>query len=69
MPYTYRKIAKKIEKMGYVILRQGKGSHVVFGKAEKRIIVPNHSGKDISSGVEGKIIKLLCITKEEFRKI
>lgn len=69
MPYTYREISKKLEKLGFVILRRGKGSHVVFGKDDIRIIVPRHGGKDISPGVEKKIIKLVELSPEDFRSI
>jgi predicted RNA binding protein YcfA (HicA-like mRNA interferase family) len=69
MPYTYRKIAQKLKKQGYEILRQGKGSHVVFGKGKNRIIVPNHGGQDISPGVEKKIVDLLKMDKDSFQKL
>ena len=69
MPYSYREISKKLQREGYLLLRRGKGSHVIFGKGIKRIIVPNHGGKDVSSGVEKQIIRILGKTKEEFRRI
>jgi len=69
MPYSYKEISKKLKKEGYSLLRMGKGSHVVFGKENSRIIVPHHGGKDISPGVEKQILKILGKTKEEFRRI
>jgi len=69
MPYQYREIKQRLQKLGYSILRQGKGSHVIFGKENKRIIVPNHGGKDISIGVEKKIIKSINLSSSEFRNI
>jgi len=69
MPYNYREISKRLEKLGFVVLRRGKGSHVVFGKDDIRIIVPRHGGKDISPGVEKKIIKSVGLSSEDFRAI
>ncbi|MDQ7009973.1 MAG: type II toxin-antitoxin system HicA family toxin [Candidatus Gracilibacteria bacterium] len=68
MPYKYREIKKRLLKLGFKIVRQN-GSHVIFTKSGLTFPVPNHGGKDISNGIENKIIKLLGETKESFRKI
>jgi mRNA interferase HicA len=69
MPYRYRDIERKLRKLGYEVFRQGKGSHVIFGKGIERIVVPNHGGRDISPGVEQKIAKTLGINSEDFRNL
>ncbi|MEI7511578.1 MAG: type II toxin-antitoxin system HicA family toxin [Candidatus Peregrinibacteria bacterium] len=69
MPYTYREVSRKLKDLGFTLLRHGKGSHVVFGKKEIRVIVPNHGGKTISPGVERKIIGATGLSGDEFRKV
>ena len=68
MPYKFREIEKRLRKLGYKVVRQ-KGSHVLFSNGTNVFPVPNHSGKDISPGVERQILKLLKITKNDFRKL
>ncbi|WP_342793908.1 type II toxin-antitoxin system HicA family toxin [Pontiella desulfatans] len=54
--------------MGYKVVRQ-KGSHVLFSNGIITFPVPNHSGKDISPGVERQLLKLLQMTKDDFLKL
>lgn len=68
MPYKYKEIEKRLRKLGYNAIRQ-KGSHVLFSNGFTTFPVPNHPGRDISPGVERQILKLLQMTKEEFRKL
>ncbi|MBN2704363.1 MAG: type II toxin-antitoxin system HicA family toxin, partial [Pontiellaceae bacterium] len=58
MPYSFRQIEKRLQKLGYKVVRQ-KGSHVLFSNGEKIFPVPNHGGKDISPGVERQILKMV----------
>lgn len=65
-PLTYRKVAKRLEQLGFKKIRQ-KGSHVFFRHQDGRTaIVPNHPGEDIGKGVLRKIIRDLGISVEEF---
>jgi len=66
MPYKFREVEKRLCRLGYKVVRQ-KGSHVLFSNGANTFPVPNHSGKDISPGVERQILKLLKMTKDEFR--
>lgn len=68
MPFKYKEIEKRLTKMGYKAIRQ-KGSHVIFSNGKNTFPVPNHGSRDISTGVENKLIKILGITSDEFRNI
>jgi mRNA interferase HicA len=48
MPYKFLEIKKRLQKLGYVIVRQ-KGSHVIFSDGKIAFPVPHHGGKDISA--------------------
>lgn len=54
--------------MGYRVVRQ-KGSHVIFSDEKNTFPVPNHGSKDISSGVERQLLKILSMSVDEFKKI
>ena len=68
MPYSYKEIEKRLISLWYESVRQN-GSHVIFSNRVKTFPVPKHGWKDISHGVESKIIKNLWMTKIEFKKI
>ena len=68
MPYKFKEIEKRLRKLGYKTVRQ-RGSHVLFSNGETTFPVPNHSGRDISPGVERQILRLLRLTKEQFREL
>lgn len=38
----------EIKQNGWVFLRYGKGSHEIYGKGGKQIVVPNHGSKELS---------------------
>ena len=67
-PLPYRKIKKKLEKLGFQIIRQ-KGSHVFFKHSNGRTtIVPRHPGEDIGKGLLRKILRDIDISVEDFYK-
>lgn len=68
MPYNFREIEAKLKKIGYTIVRQ-KGSHVIFSNYKNTFPVPKHATRDISPWVEAKIIKIIWLSKEEFRDL
>lgn len=57
--YSYKKITRKLKKLGFRFYRQGKGSHTLWVNDERKKIipVPNHGNKDIRSGTLRAIIK------------
>ena len=46
-----------------------KGSHVLFSNEKLIFPVSNHGGKDISIWVEKKVLKLLWISADDFKKL
>ena len=40
-----------------VFLRQGKGSHEIYEKDGKQVVIPNHGAKEIGKGLEQKLRK------------
>ena len=68
MPYKFIDIKKRLNKLGFEVKRQ-RGSHVIFSDGKMILPVPKHSNKDISVGVENKILAILKINKEEFKKL
>jgi len=68
MPFKYIDIKKRLLKLGFLIKRQ-KESHVLFVKGSIIFPVPRHGGKDISPGVENKILSILKINRKEFKNL
>jgi len=68
MPYKFIDIKKRLNKLGFEVKRQ-RGSHVIFSDGKIVFPVPKHSNKDISTGIENKILTLLNINKEDFRDL
>jgi len=60
---------KKVQKLGFVIVRQ-RGSHVVLGHPDGRMtVVPCHKGRDLGCGVLRKILKDAKVKPEEFNDL
>ena len=68
MPYNYRDIVKRLERLWFRKVRQ-KGSHVLFSNGRETFPVPKHWGKDISPWIEKKLLIMLRIKREEFDAI
>ena len=68
MPFKYREIERNLKKMGFQVVRQ-KGSHVIFSNGRDTFPVPKHGSNGISPGVERQLLKILSMTREEFRNI
>lgn len=68
MPYSYREIEKRLQKLWYIIVRQ-KWSHVIFSNGKIAFPVPKHGPKEISPWVESKIIKNIGMTKDDFKNV
>jgi predicted RNA binding protein YcfA (HicA-like mRNA interferase family) len=59
MPMSGKEMVKAFERAGWKILRQ-KGSHVIMGKGSRRVTIPLHGNKDLGTGLERKLLKLLA---------
>ncbi len=68
MPYSFKEIEKRLTFLWYKIVRQN-WSHVLFSNWEKVFPVPKHSNKNISNWVESKIIKIIWLSKEDFKQL
>jgi predicted RNA binding protein YcfA (HicA-like mRNA interferase family) len=58
-PQKYRDVVKILRSQGWILLRQGKGSHELWGKPDESIkeSIPKHG--EVSAGVIGQLIKKL----------
>lgn len=65
--FKYRKVIKRLKKLGFEFDRQAAGSHEIwYSSATKRYTtIPNHPG-DIPEGTLRAILKQANITPEEF---
>ena len=64
-----KELIKALERMGFVVLRRSKGSHVQFQHADgRRTTVPVHQGRDIGPGLLRKILRDIEIEPAELRK-
>lgn len=68
MPYKFIEIKNKLRKLWFDIVRQ-KWSHVIFSDGKTTFPVPNHGNKDISPGVESKILSFVGINRKTFNEI
>ncbi|MCA6514884.1 MAG: type II toxin-antitoxin system HicA family toxin [Chitinophagaceae bacterium] len=48
---------REIQKKGWVFIRRGKGSHIIFEKNCKQESVPLHESKEMGKGLEMKLRK------------
>ena len=48
---------REIRKKGWIFLRRGKGSHLIFEKNGKQVVVPDHGSKELGKGLEKKLRK------------
>lgn len=65
-PLPYRKVTKKLKKLGFVLERATGGSHEVWWSEEKQktCIVPRH--KEVKAGTIRSILKQAEITEKGF---
>ena len=68
--FKYREVAKRLRKLGFVLYRQGKGSHEIWRHPDGRwTTVPNHGGKVISRRTMQSILKSVGMDGTEFRAV
>lgn len=56
----WSELTKKLTKAGWVLLRDAKGSHEIWhhpGKEGSEIVIANHKGKEVGTGLANKILK------------
>ena len=64
-----KEVNKVLRSLGFELVRQN-GSHAIYkNNLGKRVTLPVHSGKSISVGVFGAILKDLELNQKEFWKI
>jgi predicted RNA binding protein YcfA (HicA-like mRNA interferase family) len=53
----YSEFFKLVKRNGWQLLRQGKGSHEIWEKDTKKVVIPNHGSKEMPKGLEKRLIK------------
>lgn len=66
-PQKYRDVVKFLRSQGWVFLRQGKGSHELWGLPDESVkeSVPHH--REVSAGVIQQLAKKLPEIPQEWR--
>ncbi|HFQ94087.1 MAG TPA: addiction module toxin, HicA family [Anaerolineae bacterium] len=68
--FKYREIVKRLRKLGFVLYRQGKGSHEIWRHPDGRwTTVPNHGSKTISQRTMKSILDDIGMNGDDFRNI
>lgn len=59
-PQKYRHVVRELRAQGWVLLRQGKGSHELWGLPDESVkeSIPKHG--QVSAGVIGQLLKKLA---------
>ncbi|WP_017294001.1 type II toxin-antitoxin system HicA family toxin [Geminocystis herdmanii] len=67
--FRYRKIVKILKSFGFILDRQGAGSHEIWYNPETNLYttIPNHSG-EMPEGTLRAILKQAQINPEDFLK-
>lgn len=65
--FTYRKIIKKLKRLGFVFHRQAAGSHEIWYNPNTKLYttIPNHPG-DLPEGTLRAILKQANVSIDEF---
>jgi len=65
--FSYRRVIKKLKKLGFEFYRQAAGSHEIWYNPETRLYttVPNHPG-DMPEGTLRAILKAGGVTPDDF---
>ncbi len=53
----YSEFFKIAKKKGWRLFRQGKGSHQIWSKNGKQVIIPDHGSNEMPKGLELKLKK------------
>lgn len=52
---------REAKRKGWVLVRQGKGSHEVYEKDGKQVVIPNHGSQELGKGLERRLRKEMGI--------
>ena len=52
----YRDVIRVVEENGWVFIRQGKGSHELWGKPDGSVSEPIPHHREVTAGIIGKLI-------------
>lgn len=52
---------REAKRKGWVLVRQGKGSHEVYEKDSKQVVIPNHGSQELGKGLERRLRKEMGI--------
>ena len=68
---NYRQVAKVARRLGFYLLRSGKGSHEVWKRDSDNLFttLPNHGTKSLKRKTLKSILEDLKISPEEFLKL
>lgn len=47
-----KEFIREATRNGWVLARQGKGSHEIYEKDGKQVVIPNHGAKELGKGLE-----------------
>ncbi|KRC31685.1 toxin HicA [Oerskovia sp. Root918] len=66
-PQKYRDVIKALKANGWVLLRDGKGSHELWGLPDEsqKASIPRHG--EVSAGIVGQLIKKLDQAPQNWR--
>lgn len=53
----YNEFLRLAKKNGWRLCRQGKGSHEIWEKQNKKVVIPNHGAKEMPKGLEKSLKK------------
>jgi len=53
----YSEFFKLAKRKGWQLSRQGKGSHEIWIKNDKTVVIPNHGSKEMPTGLEKSLKK------------
>jgi predicted RNA binding protein YcfA (HicA-like mRNA interferase family) len=65
--FNYRKVVRKLKRLGFIFHRHAAGSHEIWfnPKTRRFTTIPNHPG-DLPEGTLHAILKAAAISPEEF---
>jgi len=66
-PQRYKLVVKELQSRGWVLLRQGKGSHELWGLPDGSVYesIPRH--REVSAGIVGQLVKKLPDPPKEWK--
>ena len=64
-------IIRKLKKAGFIFDRQAKGSHEIWynPNTHRRVVLPNHPGKDVQQRTLRNIINQSGLSDDKFLKL